>query len=63
MITKIADETSSCNNGAIYEHNTFYGLSTDDKPTDCVQNADVFYEMDTKKVFLYDAQNARWLEQ
>ena len=39
-----------------------YGLSTDVKPTD-VNNASVFYEMDTKKVFLFDEQNGQWLEQ
>ena len=39
-----------------------YGLSTDTKPTN-VNNASVFYEMDTKKMFLFDEENARWLEQ
>jgi hypothetical protein len=39
-----------------------YGLSTDTKPTD-VNNASVFYEMDTKKMFLFDEQNNVWLEQ
>lgn len=27
----------------------FFGLSTDTKPTECIANASVFYEMDTKK--------------
>jgi hypothetical protein len=40
-----------------------YGLSTDTKPTDGVDNACVFYEMDTGKLFLFDEENARWLEQ
>lgn len=39
-----------------------YGLSTDEKPTN-VANASTFYEMDTKKLFLFDAQNGVWLEQ
>jgi hypothetical protein len=39
-----------------------YGLSTDTKPTD-VGNASLFYEMDTKKLFMFDAQNGVWLEQ
>ena len=39
-----------------------YGLSTDTKPTD-VGNASSFYEMDTKKLFMFDAQNGVWLEQ
>ncbi len=42
----------------------FYGLSTDDKAkAEDPRNADVFYEMDTKKIFLYDQENGRWLEQ
>lgn len=40
----------------------FIGLSTDTKPTD-VNNASTFYEMDTKKLYLFDAQNQQWLEQ
>lgn len=38
------------------------GLSTDDKPMN-VANASTFYEMDTKKLFMFDAQNKVWLEQ
>ena len=40
----------------------FIGLSTDVKPTD-VNNASTFYEMDTKKLYLFDAQNTVWIEQ
>lgn len=40
----------------------FIGLSTDVKPTD-VANTSSFYEMDTKKLYLFDAQNGVWLEQ
>ena len=40
----------------------FIGLSTDKKPTD-VANTSFFYEMDTKKMFLFDEENQRWLEQ
>ena len=39
-----------------------YGLSDDTKPID-VGNASTFYEMDTKKLFMFDAQNGVWLEQ
>lgn len=39
-----------------------YGLSTDTKPTN-VNNASVFYEMDTKKIFMFDEENSQWLEQ
>jgi hypothetical protein len=38
-----------------------YGLSTDVKPTD-VNNASVFYEMDTKKLFMFDEENSVWRE-
>ena len=40
----------------------FVGLSTDAKPAG-VPNTSSFYEMDTKKLYLYDADNGAWLEQ
>lgn len=44
--------------------NMYYGLSTDTKPTDdYVPNASSFYEMDTGKVYLYDAENKVWIVQ
>jgi len=39
------------------------GLSTDEKPTSNIPNASSFYEMDTKKIFFFDAENKVWLEQ
>ena len=39
------------------------GLSTDTKPTDGVRNGSVFAEMDTGKVYLFDAENDQWVEQ
>lgn len=45
------------------DQETFYGLSTDEKPIEDACNADIFYEMDTKKAFLFDAENSTWLEQ
>ena len=41
----------------------YYGKSTDTKPVKGVKNADAFYEMDTKKVFLFDESEKQWLEQ
>ena len=39
----------------------FRGLSTDDKSTiKNVTNGSVFFEMDTGKVYLYDAENNEW---
>ena len=40
----------------------YYCLSTDTKPTDRIGNGDVLIEMDTGKVYLYDADGAEWLE-
>ena len=42
---------------------TYYGLSTDTpKPTDGVGNGSSFIEMDTGKLFFYDADSQDWLE-
>lgn len=42
---------------------TYFGLSTDTKPTgDTVGNGSCFLEMDTSKVFFYDADGALWQE-
>ncbi len=46
---------------------TVYGLSTDEKPysTDSgnsIPNGSKFIEMDTKKVYMFDAENSQWLE-
>lgn len=41
----------------------FKGLSTDTKPTDSVPNGSTFYEMDTQKVYMFDAENQLWIEQ
>lgn len=39
------------------------GLSTDTKPTgERVPNGSAFVEMDTGKVYMYDAANAQWCE-
>ena len=41
---------------------TYYGLSTDTKPTEGVGNGSAFIEMDTSKVYFFDAGNPEWLE-
>jgi hypothetical protein len=56
MITECGNFTIDC------APKDFIGLSTDAKPQG-VPNTSSFYEMDTKKMFLYDAQNRTWLEQ
>ena len=40
----------------------YYGLSTDVKPTDAPGNGASFLEMDTGKVFVWDAQGQLWRE-
>lgn len=40
---------------------TFFGLSTDTKPSD-VNNGTCFIEMDTGAIYFYDAANETWLE-
>ncbi len=41
---------------------TCYGLSTDTKPTDNMQNGYKFIEMDTKKVYIYSESDTTWYE-
>lgn len=50
-------------NGVRSHHSEYYWLSTDEKPMEGVENADVGYEMDTKKVYLFDITNNVWIEQ
>ncbi|MBQ0036826.1 MAG: hypothetical protein KBT35_07920 [Firmicutes bacterium] len=50
------------------EYLELYGLSTDEKPigkfeNSFIGNASSFYEMDTRKAFLYDEENNEWLPQ
>lgn len=42
-------------------NSVYYGLSTDDKPEDTL-NGMVFIEMDTGKLFFFDASSGVWLE-
>lgn len=56
MITRFETYGCGCRT---FDH---YGLSTDEKPTDA-GNASTFYEMDTKTLYMFDAQNGVWLKQ
>lgn len=40
----------------------FRGLSTDTKPTDNVINGSSFIEIDTGKIYFFDAIGVQWLE-
>lgn len=43
-----------------YTLQRYAGLSTDTKPA--AENGDLFLEMDTDKVYAYDAAGEQWLE-
>lgn len=49
-------------NGVWVRTTTYYGLSTDTKPTDGVGNGSAFLEMDTGKIYFYDVENTTWRE-
>lgn len=59
MIT--ADKTIQTVDGVSTSNLTFYGLSTDTKPTDC-GNGSVFIEMDTGKAYFFNAAGLTWIE-
>ena len=67
MITKVIQIDGSnfriCPDGDVCKVTTCYGKSADIKPVDGMLNADVFYEMDTKKTYLFDEETKTWLEQ
>lgn len=46
-------------NGKYMGSETFYGLSTDTKPTSC-GNGSVFIEIDTCTGYFFDAENGEW---
>lgn len=41
--------------------NTYYGLSTDDKPSGTALNGRAFVEMDTGTLYFFDAEGGAWL--
>lgn len=56
--------TPEINSNWVYnEHwttQTFYGLSTDTKPTTHIVNGSVFIEMDTATLYFFDQENTEW---
>ena len=67
MITKIVkingDDFRCSADGETCRRSEYYGKSSDTKPIAEVKNADIFYEMDTKKLFLFCEENSAWIEQ
>lgn len=49
-------------NGNVMYYREGSCLSTDTKPTDGWANGSVLLEMDTKKVYVFDAENEVWRE-
>lgn len=48
----------------VYNSAEFKGLSSDIKPIDdSIPNGSTLYEMNTQSVFMYDAENKKWIEQ
>lgn len=43
-------------------YNEYAGLSTDEKPTDCATGS-IFVEVNTGKVFFFNADAETWVEQ
>ena len=46
----------------VSESTTMFGLHTDTKPTTGVVNGSAFIEMDTSKIYFFDAVGNQWLE-
>lgn len=67
MITKViqidGSEHEILANGDVCKLVTYYGKSTDVKPIEGVNNAERFYEMDTRAVFMFDEDSKTWLAQ
>lgn len=65
MVTEVVINGQKCfhSDGTRSTRSEYSWLSTDEKPIEGVENADPGYEMDTHKVFLFDAENKVWIEQ
>ena len=48
--------------GKVSTRSEYCWLSTDTKPTHGVENADIGFEMDTGKTFIFDEENGTWIE-
>ena len=46
----------------IATNKTYYGLSTDSKPTTGVGNGSCFIEMNTGKVYWFNGEASAWIE-
>ena len=60
MIT--VDKNIQIVDGIATNNQTYYGLSTDSKPTTGVGNGSCFIEMNTGKVYFFNAAGNAWVE-
>lgn len=61
MVTSVTNVQKTVN-GHDYVYREYTGLSTDSKPTTGVFNGSTFVEMDTSKIFVFNAEDMEWLE-
>jgi hypothetical protein len=62
MITINKIENSRTHEGEAKQTLEFRGLSTDQKPTENVDNGSIYIEIDTGKFYLFDLENEQWNE-
>lgn len=61
MVT--TDRQSQLRDNVFSQSCTYFGLSTDEKPTGAtVANGSCFLELDTGKIYFFDADNSQWRE-
>lgn len=64
MVSIYQNSNTITNNEGEAKALEFRGLSTDTKPVkldnETIANGSVFIEMDTQKVFFFDAENEEW---
>lgn len=46
----------------LHENATYFGLSTDTKPLQHIGNGTAFIEIDSGKIYLFDAEHTEWIE-
>lgn len=61
MVTSVTN-VQETKNGHDYVYREYVGLSTDAKPTTGVFNGSTFFEMNTGKVFMFNATSLTWVE-
>ena len=60
MVTKASDPGLFLEGVAVSGSADLRGLSTDNKPTTNIPNGSTFIEMDSGKVYMWDAGNEQW---